>query len=61
MRGFSQLPRKWVLMDRKGRITIPAYMRKALGVPNDAENYPLIIEAYPSLEECKALFLKKGL
>jgi len=61
MSGSGQLPRKWVLMDRKGRITIPAYMRRALGVPEDAENYPLLIEAYPSLEECKALFLKRGL
>ena len=56
---MSNLPRKWVVMDKKGRITIPEYLRIAFGLPED-EDYPLIIEAYPSLEECKTLFIKKG-
>lgn len=46
-------------MDKKGRITIPGYMRRALGVPENAENTPLLIEAYPGLEECETLFIKK--
>jgi bifunctional DNA-binding transcriptional regulator/antitoxin component of YhaV-PrlF toxin-antitoxin module len=55
---MSNLPRKWILMDEKGRITIPDYMRKAFGLP-EGENYPLIIEAYPSLNDCKTLFIKR--
>lgn len=59
MVGSERLPRKWVLIDKRGRITIPDYMRKALGVQEDADS-PLLLEAYPSLEECKAIFIKKG-
>ena len=46
------------MMDKKGRITIPEYMREAFGLPLN-EEYPLIIEAYPELKGCKTLFLKK--
>ena len=55
---MSNLPRKPIIMDRKGRITIPQYMREKFGLP-EGEEYPLVIEAYPSLEDCKTLFIKK--
>ena len=57
---MEKLPRKWVLMDKKGRVTIPQYLREAFGLPDEVENIPLVIEAYPSLKECKTLFIKKG-
>lgn len=60
MTKSGNIPRKWVLMDGRGRITIPDYMREALGIPEDTRNFPLIIEAYPSLTECKTLFIKRG-
>jgi len=56
---MKHLKRKWIVMDEKGRVTIPDYMRDAFGLPK-GEDFPLIIEAYPSLEDCKTLFLKKG-
>lgn len=43
----------------RGRITIPLYMREALGIPRDAENFPLLVEAEPSLENCKGLTVRK--
>ena len=56
---MSELPRKWIMMDDRGRITIPDYMRKALGLPDEGE-FPLVIEASPSLEKCTTIFIKKG-
>lgn len=48
-------------MDDRGRITIPGYMREALGVEIEkGSNAPVLIEAYPSLEDCKTLFIKKA-
>lgn len=57
---MSRLPRKWVFMDEKGRITIPQYMREALDIPSDTKNYPMLVEAVPDLENCKGLMIRKG-
>ena len=58
---MKQLPRKWVLLDERGRITVPKYLLEALGIEkNNTVNYPLIIEAHPNLEECTVLSIKKG-
>lgn len=58
---FAKLPRQWVLMDDRGRLTVPGYMREALGLEvGKGGNAPVLIEVYPSLENCKALMLKKG-
>jgi len=52
----QELPRKTVYVDAKGRIVIPLYMRKLIGVEKEGW---VEIEAYPNLEQCKALFIKK--
>jgi len=58
---MSELPRKWVTMDTRGRVTLPRYLLEALGVDmEEAGNAVLLVEAYPSLGETKALMLKKG-
>lgn len=57
---MSRLPRKWVFMDEKGRLTIPKYLREAMEIPMDAKNFPLLVEAVPDLENCKGLIIKKG-
>ncbi len=54
--GMKQLNRKWVIPDSRGRITIPEYMRKALGMSDE----PLLIEVYPDLENTKSLIIRKG-
>jgi len=56
-----ELPRRWVTMDDRGRVTLPKYLLEALGVDMDvAGNAVLLVEAVPSLENTKALMLKKG-
>jgi len=47
-------------MDKKGRVTIPEYMRDAFGLVK-GETQPIIVEVYPSLDNCKTIFLKKVL
>jgi len=56
-RKIPQLPRKTVYIDERGRVVIPEYLRKAIGVDGPAY---IEVEAYPSLEECKRLFIKKA-
>ena len=55
---MEKLPRKRVIMDRKGRLTIPDYMRRAFGLVPGEDAF-LTIEAFPSLEECKTIFIKR--
>ncbi len=57
-RKIPQLPRKTVYIDEKGRVVIPKYLRKAIGVGEDG-GY-IDVEAYPSLENCKTLIIKKA-
>ena len=58
---IGKLPRKTILMDDRGRITVPDYMRKAMGMElRRGDSIPVTIEAYPNLEKCTALFIKKG-
>ena len=56
-RKIPQLPRKTVYIDEKGRVVIPKYLRKAIGVNGPAY---IEVEAYPSLENCKTLIIKKA-
>jgi len=58
---MEELPRKWVLVDNRGRCTLPKYLLKALGIDMDTiENASLLVEAYPALEKCTCLLVKKG-
>ena len=52
------LPRDFVKVDVKGRITLPKRFREALGL-KDGEKSVLIVEARPSLENAKALVIRK--
>ena len=55
------MPRRWVTVDNRGRVTLPKYLLEAIGVDmKDAGNAVLLVEAYPSLEDAKVLTLKKG-
>lgn len=58
--GFKKLPRKTVLMDDRGRITIPDYMREALkiDIPKGG-SFPIEVEVVPNLENSKGLTLRK--
>ena len=51
------LPREPIVMDGLGRITIPKRFREALGLTDGKQ--PLWIEAYPDLENCKSLIIRK--
>lgn len=46
---------KWV--DDKGRVVLPEALREAAGIVNGSW---VIIEAYPALEDCKALIIKRA-
>ena len=58
MAKSEELPREPVLTDKQGRVTIPKRFREALGLP-EGRRYPLWIEPYPSLENCKGLIIRK--
>ena len=45
-------------MDSRGRITVPEYMREAAGYPK-RESAFVTIEAYPDLENCKTIIIKR--
>lgn len=52
-----QLPRKVIIMDDRGRLTVPEYMRKKLNLgPGQCA---LTIELYPN-EKPKGLVIKKS-
>jgi len=52
------LPREFVKVDAKGRVTIPKRFREALGI-KDGEKAIVLVEAYPNLEKIKAIVIKK--
>jgi len=52
------LPREPVIIDEMGRLTIPSRFRDSLGLPR-GEKYPLWVEAYPDLKNCKGLIIRK--
>ena len=59
---MGELPRKWVLVDNRGRCTLPKYLLRALGIDMDEiENASLLVEAYPDLKKCTCLIVKKGI
>jgi len=53
---IPELPRQTVWMDERGRIVVPEYMRKALGLETPCY---VVVERYPAEGECKTLFIKK--
>ena len=58
---MAEFPRKWILMDSRGRCTIPKHLLRALGIDMDTtENASLLVEAYPNLEKPTCLLVKKG-
>ena len=59
--GNNDLPREWVIIDDRRRLTLPKKFTDAMGLTKDQlkAKYPLLVEAYPSLEDCKTVILKK--
>ena len=59
--GNGGLPREWVLIDDRRRLTLPKKFTDAMGLTKEQlkEKYPLLVEAYPSLEDCKTVIIKK--
>ena len=56
-RKIRRLPRQTVWVDKKGRITIPEYLREASSIKKESW---VDVEAYPDLEKCKSLFIIKS-
>ena len=56
-RKFRRLPRQTIWMDERGRITVPAHLLEAAGIVKKGW---VVVEAYPDLEGCKALFMRRG-
>ena len=54
-RKSPELPRQTIWMDDKGRIVVPDYMRKALGLKVPGW---ILIERYPLDGECTTIFIK---
>ena len=54
---IPKLPRQTCYMDDRGRVVVPEYLRKALGLTTPCW---VVIERYPAEGECKSLFLRKG-
>ena len=52
----SELPRKLIIMDERGRITVPDYMREKLGMTSRCAVW---VEMYPH-KGPKSLIIKKG-
>ena len=55
----NSLPRKPVMIDDRGRITIPGRFRESLGLPEN-QSYTVWIEEYRNDRgECKGLIIRK--
>lgn len=59
--GDNGLSREWILIDERRRLTIPKKFIDAIGLTKEQlkEKYPILVEAYPNLEECKTILIKK--
>ena len=55
---FENLPRKKVIMDSRGRLTVPEYMRDAAGFPKGESSF-VTVEAYPGLKDCRTIIIKR--
>ena len=57
----NDLPQEIILMDDRGRITIPKRMLKTLGItiPENQKNTAVVIIASPTFNNCKFLAIKK--
>ena len=44
-------------MDERGRITVPAHLLEAARIGKKGW---VVVEAYPDLEGCKSLFIRRG-
>jgi len=53
---FRELPRKAVYVDKRGRFTIPEYLRNAAGITPDSW---VEVVAEPNLDNCKGLLIMK--
>ena len=49
-----ELPRKTVYVDKRGRFTIPEYLRDAAGIKSDSW---VEVVAEPNLDNCKGLLI----
>lgn len=50
-----------IITDHLGRITIPKPLLDTLGIDyRECSNAPFLVEAYPDLEKCTCLIIKKG-
>lgn len=57
----NNLPREWILIDDRRRLTIPKRFTDALGITQEMlkNKHPILVEAYPNLEDCKTVILKR--
>ena len=56
---LAELPRQTVWMDDRGRMTIPEYLREAMGLKKGAGSF-VEVSAEPNLDNCKGLLLRKS-
>jgi len=55
--NYAPLPRQIIQIDKRGRVTIPEYLREAADLKL---NSWIEVEAYPDLEGCKVLTIKRA-
>ena len=55
---IAELPRQTVWMDDRGRLTIPEYLRLAMGLEKNVGAFIEIV-AEPNLDDCKGLLVRK--
>ena len=58
-RKYAPLPRQTIQIDKRGRITVPEYLREAANL--EPGSY-VEVEAYPELKDmkCKVLILRRA-
>jgi len=55
---LCDLIREAIFVDKGGRLTLPKKFRKAIELKEDGKT-AVLIEAYPDLENCKSLIIKR--